>query len=134
VISNAGARPSADLGPIEMFELGPTAYGWTHYPRFLIHVVQAPFITACMLTLSLAGIALLVRARDWRTLAVFLIVPTYYLCVQSALHTERRYVIAIHYFLFALAALPIAFLFEKFSLAIRWQKTNVVTAPGRSGD
>lgn len=113
VISSAGAKPTARLGPIEMFEVGPTRFKWTRLPRILIHVLEAPFITACMLVLTLAGVGLLVRERKWQSLAILLIVPAYYLGVQSALHTERRYVIAIHYFLFALAALPITFLVDK---------------------
>jgi uncharacterized membrane protein YqjE len=47
---------------------------------------------------------LLIVARKQRTLLLLFIVPAYYLCVQSALHTEYRYVIAIHYFFFVLAA------------------------------
>ena len=56
------------------------------------------------LPLVLAGIILLARARKFRALAALLAVPLYYLCVQSALHTEYRYVLAVHYFLFVLAA------------------------------
>jgi hypothetical protein len=43
------------------------------------------------------------RGKKWRALVVLLAVPVYYLCVQSALHTEYRYVLAVHYFLFAAA-------------------------------
>ncbi|HEV7843703.1 MAG TPA: hypothetical protein VGO69_08385, partial [Pyrinomonadaceae bacterium] len=31
---------------------------------------------------------------------LLLTVPAYFMCIQSALHTEYRYVLAIHYFLF----------------------------------
>jgi hypothetical protein len=47
---------------------------------------------------------LLAHARRTRALAALVAVPLYYLCVQSALHTEYRYVLAIHYFLFIAAA------------------------------
>jgi hypothetical protein len=40
-------------------------------------------------------------------LLVLLIVPAYYLSVQSALHTEYRYILAIHYFLLAIAGLTL---------------------------
>ena len=40
-------------------------------------------------------------------LAILLVVPCYYFCTQSALHTEYRYVLVIHYFLFVLAAVAI---------------------------
>jgi hypothetical protein len=48
----------------------------------------------------LLGVSLLALARRRRALSVLLIVPLYYLCMQSALHTEYRYILAIHYFLF----------------------------------
>jgi 4-amino-4-deoxy-L-arabinose transferase-like glycosyltransferase len=96
-----------------------TSPAWTVLFRLPLHVLQRLFITACILPLTLFGIALLVRARKWRALAVLLITPIYYSAVQSALHTERRYVIAIHYFLFALAAVPIALLIDKLSVALR---------------
>ncbi|HKR00855.1 MAG TPA: hypothetical protein VJT09_09280, partial [Pyrinomonadaceae bacterium] len=38
---------------------------------------------------------------------LLLVVPAYYLAVQSALHTEYRYVLAIHYFLFILVAVAL---------------------------
>ena len=118
VINNAGATSQTRIGTVAMFEQGPTAYRWTRYPRLLVHLVQIPFITACMLPLTLAGIALLAKAREWLALALLLIVPAYFLCLQSALHTERRYIIAIHYFLFALAAVPIAVLIKKLQQTI----------------
>jgi hypothetical protein len=118
VLSNGGSKPQASVGTVKFVELGPTSYGWTRYPRLLIHFIQKGFITACMLPLALAGIVLLIRARRWQSLALLLIVPAYYLVVQSALHTERRYVIAIHYFLFTLAAVPVAFVISK--IADRW--------------
>jgi hypothetical protein len=40
-------------------------------------------------------------------LLVLLAVPVYYLCAQSALHTEYRYVLVIHHFLFVLAAVSL---------------------------
>lgn len=60
-----------------------------------------------MLPLAVGGLFLLVRRRQYKTLALLLVVPAYYLCFQSALHTEYRYVLAIHYFLFVLVALAL---------------------------
>lgn len=77
---------------------------WTRPPRALARLAQKPFITAVILPLELAGLYLLAREKKWRQLALLLAVPVYYLCVQAALHTEYRYVLAIHYFLFAAAA------------------------------
>jgi len=110
VLSNGGAKARAQLGTVKFVEYGPTSYLRTRYPRMLIHVLQKAFVTACMLPLALVGLALLIRARRWQSLALLLIVPAYYLTLQSALHTERRYVIAIHYFLFMLVAISVSFI------------------------
>jgi 4-amino-4-deoxy-L-arabinose transferase-like glycosyltransferase len=85
-------------------EPAPPAGAWTRYPRLLVAGLQRLFITAVMLPLALAGVGLLAWEKKWRALVVLLAVPVYYLCVQSALHTEYRYVLAVHYFLFAAVA------------------------------
>lgn len=96
------------LGPAEMFESGPTPYLWTRYPRALIRGIQKNlFKTNVARLLIVIGIVLLALARHGRALAVLLIVPVYFLVVQSPLHTEYRYILAIHYFLFVIAAVTI---------------------------
>jgi hypothetical protein len=55
----------------------------------------------------IAGALLLGLALRGRALVLLLVVPAYYLCAQSALSTEYRYILAIHYFLFALAAVTL---------------------------
>lgn len=102
--ASAPVRPVARVGQIELYELGASAYQWTRYPRFLIRNLQRFFLTAWMLPLSLFGIIVVVKARRSSTVLLLLSVPLYYLLVQSALHTERRYVIAAHYFLTIFAA------------------------------
>ncbi|HEX8557375.1 MAG TPA: glycosyltransferase family 39 protein [Pyrinomonadaceae bacterium] len=82
----------------------PVSEGWTRPPRLLLRGAQKLFITAVFLPLYAAGLWLLARGRRRRALAALLVVPLYFLCVQSALHTEHRYVLAVHYFLFAVAA------------------------------
>ncbi|MCA1591165.1 MAG: glycosyltransferase family 39 protein [Acidobacteria bacterium] len=107
LLSNAAPdtpRTSVQVGPVKLFALGPAAYVWTRYPRFVVSNIQKLFITAVMLPLSVIGAILLWRGRHRRTLIVLLVVPVYYFCVQSILHTEYRYVLALHYFLFILAA------------------------------
>lgn len=74
------------------------------YPGVLLKSVQKLFVTAIMLPLFLIGIFLLGRMQGVRALAILLVVPVYYLSVQSLLHTEYRYVIAIQYFLLAFVA------------------------------
>ncbi|MBV9925447.1 MAG: glycosyltransferase family 39 protein [Acidobacteria bacterium] len=73
-------------------------------PPLALRAVQRVFITAVFLPLYLFGLALLLRQRRRRELAALLAVPLYFLCVQSALHTEYRYVLAVHYLLFVVAA------------------------------
>jgi hypothetical protein len=96
------------LGRTEMFEIGPTPYQWTRYPRAVIRGVQKNlFKTTLTRVLIVGGIILLALARRGRALAILLIVPVYFLLAQSPLHTEYRYILAIHYFLFVMAAATI---------------------------
>src|SRR5258705_3931301 len=69
-----------------------------------LRTVQNFFITALFLPLTLIGAGILFYGRQFQTLALLLAVPCYYFCTQSALHTEYRYVLVIHYFLFVMAA------------------------------
>ncbi|HJQ34523.1 MAG TPA: glycosyltransferase family 39 protein [Pyrinomonadaceae bacterium] len=82
----------------------PVSEGWTRAPRLAVRAAQKLFVTAVFLPLYLAGVVLLIRARRRRELAALVAVPLYYLCAQSALHTEYRYVLAVHYLLFIAAA------------------------------
>jgi len=72
-----------------------------------LRTLQRIFITAIFLPLFLIGAAILIYQRQSQSLAILLLVPCYYFCTQSALHTEYRYVLVIHYFLFVLAAVAI---------------------------
>jgi hypothetical protein len=85
----------------------PVSDGWPRGARLAVRAAQKLFITAVFLPLQLFGLAALVRARRWRVLAALLAVPLYYICVQSALHTEYRYVLAVQYFLLLPAALTL---------------------------
>ncbi len=82
----------------------PVNEGLTRGPRVVLRALQRLFITAVFLPLYLAGLALLLYRRKRRELCALLAVPLYFLCVQSALHTEYRYVLAVHYLLFVVAA------------------------------
>ncbi len=101
----ASGRSIVDVAAIELYELRPATTLWTRYPRYIIRGVQTLFITAVMLPLALLGIVILIKRRTWPSLLLLLSVPAYYLCVQSVLHTEYRYVLAVHYFLFIFAAM-----------------------------
>lgn len=108
VISNNGAssaRPEAQIGQAELYRVGETPNLWTRHVRPAVRGVQRNlFTTSRMLTLVAIGIVLVAIARRKHALLVLLVVPMYYLCVQSVFHTEYRYILAIHYFLFIMAA------------------------------
>ncbi|MFL6333795.1 MAG: ArnT family glycosyltransferase [Pyrinomonadaceae bacterium] len=82
----------------------PVSEGFMRAPGVVVRVGQKVYITAVFLPLYLAGLVLLLLQQRRRELAALLVVPLYFLCVQSALHTEYRYVLAVHYFLFVVAA------------------------------
>jgi hypothetical protein len=111
VISNNGAtteRAVSEIGRAELFALGPTPQIWTRAVRPLVRGVQRNvFTTSHLPPLIVIGAALLLLARRRHALLFLLIVPLYYLSVQSAFHTEYRYILAMHYFLFVLAAVPL---------------------------
>ena len=110
VVSNNAASPTPpalQLGQLELFEIGPTSYAWTRYPRALIAGVQRVYGTLLMRTLIGVGIVLLLLARRVRPTLILLAVPLYYVLAQAPLHTEFRYILAIHYFLFVFAAVTV---------------------------
>ena len=108
VLANEGPRPVVQVGDVELYELGPASQIWTRYPRAVVRALQRLFLTATVLPLAFAGLLLAARSRDWRALVLLLVVPAYYMSVQSAVHTEYRYVLAVPHFLFALSAVALA--------------------------
>jgi len=113
VLINGYRKPAAvtaEIGTMQAFELGPARLTWTRGPRILIRTLQKVFLTAVMLPLMFVGAFALIRSGNIRWLAVLLVVPVYYMCIQSALWTEFRYVLPMYYFLFILAAGGLGFL------------------------
>jgi len=98
------ARSVAEIGRLELFDLGPSSQTWMRNIRFPIRTLQKFFVTAAVLPCVILGILALLWTRNLRPLILLLLVPAYYVIFQSALHTERRYVIAIHYFTLIFAA------------------------------
>ena len=84
-----------------------TSEGWTRPAALVVGGIQRLFSTAVVLPLVVAGLILLALGGQGRLLAILLAIPVYYFCMQSVLHTEYRYVLAIHYFLFVIAAVAI---------------------------
>ena len=98
----------AEVGEARLFELGRTPYGWTRAPRAIIRGLQKNiFQTNRMLALIIIGVVALAVARRSRELLILLVVPVYYLLAQSFFHTEYRYILTIHYFLFVIAAVTL---------------------------
>lgn len=105
VVANFAAHNSSALiGPSRVVELGPSSYQWLRYVRLPLGYAQRLFKTAWIVPLTVVGLILMVRKRAWQSLAILLAVPAYYLVVQSALHTERRYVYIIHFFFLILVS------------------------------
>lgn len=106
-LRNPGRSPNhfaVELGTSEAFELGPASQIWTRYPRIVIRFLQKFFITAVILPVTILGVIVLWRQRRWPELVILLSLPAYYMCVQSALWTEFRYILSMHYNLLILAA------------------------------
>lgn len=103
-------RRAADMWRLERVPLISTeslASGWTRYVYLAVFASQRLFVTAVFLPLVLFGLALLAIKKQHHVLTLLMIVPVYYFSVQSLLHTEYRYVLTLHYFLFVLAAVAI---------------------------
>ncbi len=107
IISNEASNlpnPVIRVGPIELDDLGPARFLWTRYPRFMVHAIQRIFLTAVILPLSIIGLLFLILQKQSRALIILSIFPLYYFTVQSVVHTEYRYVLAVNYFMLAFAA------------------------------
>jgi 4-amino-4-deoxy-L-arabinose transferase-like glycosyltransferase len=103
-------RRAGSMWRLERVPLVSTANLPTSWARYVFHAlrsVQRLFITAIMLPLVLAGLIVLILRQQFGELICLLAVPLYYFCSQSILHTEYRYVLVIHFFLFVIAAVAI---------------------------
>jgi len=112
VLSNEASNPPhpiVHVGETNLFELGTARFLWTRYPRLVIHGIQKIFLTAVMLSLAIIGLLILIFQKQSRALIVLSIVPVYFFTVQSIVHTEYRYVLAVDYFLFALVGITVTF-------------------------
>ncbi len=72
-----------------------------------MHGIQRIFLTAVILPLAIIGLGLLIIRKQSRALIILTVVPVYFFCVQSIVHTEYRYVLAVDYFLFALVGVAV---------------------------
>ncbi|HEX5704176.1 MAG TPA: glycosyltransferase family 39 protein [Pyrinomonadaceae bacterium] len=125
----SNAPPIVHVDAMNLYELGPARYLWTRYPRLLLHLLQRVFVTAVFLPLALIGVGLTIFRKRTAALIVLAVVPVYYFTVQSAFHTEYRYVLAVNYSLFAFAAVAIGwvvrFAYRKVSSLSVWERVRV---------
>jgi len=105
MIRRAGSMWRLERAPL--MSTSNTSEGWTRHAALVVGGIQRLFITAVVLPLVVAGLILLALGGQGRLLAILLAIPVYYFCMQSVLHTVYRYVLAIHYFLFVIAAVAI---------------------------
>ena len=105
MLRRAGSMVKLERTPLT--STAPVTAGWLRYPRLMLRLLQKLFITAVILPLVIIGVGLFVVWRRWRDLAIPAAVPCYYFCVQSMLHTEYRYVLAVDHFLFLIAAVAL---------------------------
>ncbi|HKP10866.1 MAG TPA: hypothetical protein VJZ91_02105, partial [Blastocatellia bacterium] len=130
VLSNNGGQAVADIGSAELYEAGPTAGVWTRWLRPAVRGVQKNlYTTVRMLALVLGGLLLLSLARRWQALIVLLAVPVYYLTTHSAFSTEYRYILAMHFFLFVLAAVTLFVIARAIGGGVRRLKPFVPRRP-----
>ena len=116
-------NPSVKFGPILSYELGPAPFLWTRYPRFVVHGIQKIFLTAVILPFAIIGLLVLGFQKRSRALVILSVVPVYFFLVQSIVHTEYRYVLAVTYFVFGFAGVAICMLggLVRSGLALRSQ-------------
>lgn len=130
VVSNNGSSQSPPVLEIKdgrLYELGRTPHQWTRFVRPLARGLQRNlYATSPMLMLVVVGVTLLLLAGRWRAVLTLMIVPAYYLLVHSAVHTEYRYILAIHYFLFVFAAVTFycVGILAKQSVAQQWARLS----------
>lgn len=121
--------PMVEVSSINLYELGPGRFLWTRYPRLLLHPLQRVFVTAVFLPLALVGLGLTIFRKRTAALIILSVVPLYYFTVQSAFHTEYRYVLAVNYFMFAFAAVGISWVlqfgYRKISSLSLWERVRV---------
>jgi hypothetical protein len=135
VVSNNGdgPRPASAIGRAELEAYGETPLRWTGVVRSPVRIIQRNIYTTSRLPwLIAAGLLMLALARRWRALTILMTVPLYYLLVQSAFHTEYRYILPIHYFLFA-AATALVVICGVGAMAIRWAWRKAAWRQGREG-
>jgi len=96
--------PAITDNPVSSESVNRVAY----YLNLPLRLFQRLFISAIFLPLFVIGIVLLLKDKThWRKSLILLTVPLYFVCFQSLLHTEYRYVLAVPHFVLIFAAVAI---------------------------
>lgn len=109
--NNNSDTDTIEMGPVELYRLGPAAFLWTKFPRMLVKPLQKFFTTGWMLPLALIGVVLLAVGRRFDALAIICAVPIYFVVTHAPIHLELRYILPIHYFWGMLVATSLYFVF-----------------------
>jgi len=125
VIANSASSvaPTLLLGKAQLFDLGTSSLTWLRYLRMPLRLPQKLFTTAWAIPFVVIGLVLLLLCRRFQELALLLAVPAYYLIVQSALHTERRYVYVIHYCFIVITSFAVCRLVQLAKVKV-WQRPS----------
>jgi hypothetical protein len=108
VIANrASQRSTVTFDLVRFFDLGPSSMTWLRYVRAPLRFIQMLFKTAWTIPFLILGLSILAWRKQAEALLLLMAVPAYYLIVQSALHTERRYVYVIHYFFLVIVSVAL---------------------------
>jgi hypothetical protein len=114
-----------DVSNLRLIRIGRTEWAWTNPIRAAVRGIQRNlYTTPLMRVLVLLGLGALLVARRLRLAAWIAAVPLYYLLFQSLLHTEYRYIVPMHYFLFVFAAIGVVLLWNLAASAFSRAKLN----------
>jgi hypothetical protein len=108
-LSRPNAETRHDLATL--MHIGPTPTSWTDPVRSVVRGIQRNLYETLLLRiLMVAGVVGLLLAGCRRELFWIGAIPLYFLMFQSLLHTEYRYILAAHYFLFVVIAVGLYWL------------------------
>ncbi|MGH9760837.1 MAG: hypothetical protein ACREAC_08340, partial [Blastocatellia bacterium] len=125
---DSGAGPSSEIGPAALLDMGPTAFPIGRYPRRLVRGIQrSVYTTGRLVPLIAIGAAILLFAKHFRAVALLLLVPLYFVFLQSPLHTEYRYILPMQYTLFAVAGAAVWFLVSLLWLSVKELTPRIFT-------
>ena len=107
IANSASAQSKLTFDRVRLFDVGPSSLTWLRFVRAPLRFMQTVFKTAWTIPVLILGIGILIQRKQLPSLILLFAVPAYYLIVQSALHTERRYVYVIHFFFLVIVSVAL---------------------------